>query len=256
MDPFGLIGGLISGGLSFLGGEKNRESQEAYNAQQLQVAQQNLAQQREFAQHGVQWKVDDAKAAGINPLAALGASTTSFSPISLGGEAPKSGEGFSNMGQDLQRAFKAASTAGMREESDNAELRKLQLEKASLENDVLRQEINSKQMRHGRLNGQIGPAMPVAHTITENAPVKGDDVKQKPEDYPATKIVRPFGYPLLAAPALSDGQQFEDRYGDSEIGSTLKFGVNTIADHAYTGYKWVWPKVKSWVGKIPSRAWD
>lgn len=240
MDPFS----LISAGLNFIGGQMNRSSQDAYNAQQYQLAQQNMAQQREFAQHGVQWKVEDAKAAGINPLAALGASTTSFSPVSVGGEAPKPGDSFSGMGQDLQRAFKATSSAAMREESDNSELRKLQLEKASLENDVLRQEVNSRAMRNGRLNAQIGPPMPVARTITENAPVKADENKQKPEEYPGTKIVRPFGYPLLSNPYFGDGQDMENRYGDSEIGSTIKFGVNTIADHAYSGYKWWWPTVR------------
>lgn len=249
MDPFSLGASLLSTGLNFFQGNENRQAQERFNAQQLQIAQQNLAQQREFAQHGVSWKVEDAKAAGINPLAALGAQTTSFSPISLGGEAPKS-EAFSNMGQDLQRAFKAASTAGMREEADNAELRKLNLEKASLENDVLRQEINSKQMRNGRLNAQVGPPLPVARTISENAPVKSDDIKQKAEDYPATKIVRPFGYPLAANPYFGDGQSYEDRYGDSEIGSTIKFGVNTLADHFYSAYKWFpYDRARRWLSR-------
>lgn len=246
MDPFS----LISAGLNFIGGQMNRSSQEEYNRAQLAMAQQNLEQQREFAQHGVAWKVADAKAAGINPLAALGANTTSFSPISLGGEAAKPGDSFSGMGQDLQRAFKASSTAALREESDNAELRKLQLEKASLENDVLRQEVNSKQMRHSRLGGNLGPPMPVARTITTNSPVKDDDIKQKAEDFPATRIVRPFGYPLASNPYFGDGQSYEDRYGDSEIGSTIKWGVNTLADHFYTGYKWFpYAAAKRWLGR-------
>lgn len=39
------------------------------------------ASQREFAQHGVRWRVADAKAAGVHPLYALGASTPSYSPV-------------------------------------------------------------------------------------------------------------------------------------------------------------------------------
>lgn len=240
MDPFS----LVSAGLNLFGGLMNRNSQDNFNAQQLRMAQQNIDQQREFAQHGVQWKVEDARAAGINPLAALGMPSASFSPVSVGGEASKPGDSFANMGQDLQRAFKASSTAAMREESDNSELRKLNLEKASLENDVLRTELASKQMRTSRLNAQVGPPMPVARTISENAPVKSDDIKQKAEDFPATKIGRPFGYPVPHNPWFGDGQSFEDRYGDSEIGSTLKAGVNLLADHAYMGYKWGWPKLK------------
>lgn len=249
MDPFS----LFSAGLSFLGGQMNRSSQDDFNRQQAAIAQQNIAQQREFAQHGIQWKVDDARAAGINPLAALGSQPASFSPVSIGGEAAKPGDSFTNMGQDLQRAFKAASTASMREESDNAELRKLNLEKASLENDVLRNEIASKQMRTSRINAQVGPPMPIARTISENAPVKADDIKQKAEDFPATKIGRPFGYPVPHNPWFGDGQSFEDRYGDSEIGSTLKGAANLLADHAYMGYKWGWPKIRDFYGKYGPR---
>lgn len=227
-DPFSMIGSLVSGALGFFGNKQTNDNQN-------QIAQNNIAMQREFAQHGVQWKVEDAKAAGINPLAALGAPTIGFSPVSVGSEA---GRGLESMGQNLERAFKAASTAGIREEADNSRLRKLELEKASLQNDVLRQELNSREMRSSRLSGQVGPPVPVATTITEKAAVKGDDVKQKAEEYPAVKIVRPFGYPLASNPYFGDGQDFENRYGDSEIGSTVKFGVNTLADHFYSGYKW------------------
>ena len=40
----------------------------------------NRNMQKLFAQRGIQWKVADSKAAGINPLVALGAQTHSFSP--------------------------------------------------------------------------------------------------------------------------------------------------------------------------------
>ena len=35
---------------------------------------------KQFAKRGIQWRVHDAKKAGLHPLAALGAQTTSFSP--------------------------------------------------------------------------------------------------------------------------------------------------------------------------------
>jgi hypothetical protein len=40
----------------------------------------NEANQREFAQMGIQWKVADAKAAGLHPLYALGGSGATYSP--------------------------------------------------------------------------------------------------------------------------------------------------------------------------------
>lgn len=39
-----------------------------------------LAYQREFAQHGIRWRVADAKAAGIHPLAALGSPGAQYQP--------------------------------------------------------------------------------------------------------------------------------------------------------------------------------
>lgn len=252
------IGSLFN---TFSQSDTNRENREAQerinqanlaqarenNAMQAKYAQLNLDQQREFAQQGIRWKVDDAKASGLHPLAALGAQVSSFSPISVGSSsaalesstsvAPKLD--LSDMGQNLSRAEAAGSTAGERTSKLAAEVAKvmgaLSLEKAGLENDLLRTNIAKER-------SQIGPPFPVPlprpgpDRTTSGFAVKDDDIKQKEEDHPQTKIVRPFGYPLKSAPWFNDGQQFEDRYGESEIGSTIKFGVNTLADHIYTGY--------------------
>jgi len=209
----------------------NRESQE-------NIARENIANQREFAQNGIRWKVADAQAAGLHPLAALGAQTSSFSNV-VGSDGLKTD--FSGLGQDIGRAMDAGSTSSERTSRLAGAVEKtataLTLEKSSLENDLLRTQI-------AKQRAQLGPPIPSpvplpqpgpARTVSGEA-VKDDDIKQKFEDYPATGIVRPFGYPLRANPWFSDGQQFEDRYGDSEIGSTIKFAVNTLADHAYTGY--------------------
>lgn len=230
----------IIGGLGKLGdwitGSNNAEKN---NNTQMQIAAQNIANQKEFAQNGIRWKVADAEAAGLHPLAALGAQTSSFSPISVGLESPKSD--FGGMGQDIGRAIDAGSTGSERTSRMQGAVAKvatsLSLEKASLENDLLRTSI-------AKQRAQLGPPIPSPVPMPQSGPdrtvgglaVKEDDLKQKPEDHPQTKIVRPFGYPLQANPWFNDGQQFEDRYGDSEIGSTLKFGVNTLADHIYTGY--------------------
>lgn len=52
------------------------------NAQQAALAQQNIELQRDFAQNGISWRIADAARNGIAPLAALGASTPGFSPVS------------------------------------------------------------------------------------------------------------------------------------------------------------------------------
>ncbi|WMC01499.1 DNA pilot protein [Microvirus D_HF4_371] len=248
------LGGLLGNAMNYFSSQNSQKNQMA-------IAQQNIALQKEFAQNGIQWKVADANAAGIHPLAALGAPTSSFSPVSIGDTSTKFD--FSSMGQDLQRAFQAAQSQETRAENDEAKLRQAAVQKAGLENDILKTELVSRRNRMHQ-GGQLGPPIPLpragpARNLAGIAyDVDQDQIKQKAEDVPATQIVRPFGYPLYAAPAFSDGQQFEDRYGDSEIGSTIKFGINTIADHAYTAYKtypWMSGPSSAARGPKPLRPW-
>lgn len=240
-----MLSALITAGANLLGNLFNKSSQDNYNQQQMQLGQQNMAMQREFAQQGIRWKVADAQAAGLHPLAALGANTASFSPVSVGGSAPQMD--FSSMGQDLSRAAKAMASSQNREEVDNEKGRALALEKAGLENDILRAELASKVNRSSRASGQLGPPMPEIATVPLPRPgprrsfdgmaVSDDELKQKEGDVPAQNYSRPFGYRVDHAPWLSDAQVFEDRYGDSEIGSMAKGAFNLVGDHLYTGYK-------------------
>lgn len=69
-----MLGSLISAGSSIIGsifGSKER-------------AKDRALQQRAMT-HGIRDRVADAKAAGIHPLAALGASTTGYTPVGSGG---------------------------------------------------------------------------------------------------------------------------------------------------------------------------
>lgn len=261
------FGGLLGGAINWWQGNENRDAQREANAaniaaqerinaanlaqarennaMQAKYAQLNLDQQREFAQSGIRWKTADAIAAGLHPLAAMGAQVSSFSPISVGSSSadlraasvsPETLD-LGDMGQNISRAISAGSTAPERLNKMQLAVQKIStaqaLEKGSLENDLLRTTIAKER-------SQIGPPIPLpqpgpTRTVSGHA-VSEDDIKQKAEDFPQTRVVRPFGYPLRANPFFSDGQQFEDRYGDSEIGSSIKFGVNTLADHIYTGY--------------------
>lgn len=261
MEPFSLLAGTaLSSGLKYFSDQSNQANQKEFNAAQLAMAQKNLEQQKEFAQHGISWKVQDAMGAGLHPLAALGAQTSSFSPVSLGGEAVKSNMDFGSMGQDITRALKATANAQERENSDESKARALELENKGLQNDVLRQQLASQIARTGPRSGQVGPPMPLEgnriplprpgpdRTEHLGAAVKDDDIKQKAEDFPQTKVGRPFGYPLYHNPWFGDGQSFEDRYGESEIASTLKWGVNTLADHGYTAYM-RWPEFREWMSR-------
>lgn len=92
-----------------------------------------LAQQREFAQNGVRWRVADAQAAGIHPALAMGASVPSYTPVGLGSGMA---EGLSNAGQDISRAVDATATL-----PEKTAASKLALENMGLQNDLLRAQI-------------------------------------------------------------------------------------------------------------------
>lgn len=134
-----MLGPIISGIASLAGGIIGQNKQE-------QMAEKNIALQKEFAQSGIQWKVEDAKKAGVHPLYALGANTTSFSPVSVGSPLA---EGISRMGQDVSRAMHATSNPMQRT------VMGLTVEKAGLENELLRAQI-------AKLRNQSGPPVPTA----------------------------------------------------------------------------------------------
>lgn len=98
----GPVGGMIGGAVGQ--GIQNRE--EAKREQEKW--DRNVAVQREFAQHGIRWKVEDAKAAGIHPLVALGAQPAQFSGYA--GGSSSTGPDLASMGQDITRAISATST--------------------------------------------------------------------------------------------------------------------------------------------------
>lgn len=124
-----LAGAAISAGTSIYAGNQNAKHQSSLRAQEL-------AHQKEFAQNGIQWKVADAKAAGVHPLFALGASTHSYSPMAIG-NSPVA-EAMASAGQDIGRAVSATASQSGRMSSAMAALG---LERAKLENDLLKTQI-------------------------------------------------------------------------------------------------------------------
>lgn len=146
MDP--LIGGaLISGASSLLGGLFGSSSQERANRRNIQL-------QREFAQNGIQWKVADAKAAGIHPVVALGAQTHSFSPSVVGDTS--FGTGVAQAGQDIGRAIQATRTPEQRVDAYSKTVQDLSLQRMGLENSILAAQLAKVSQP------ATGPAMPSA----------------------------------------------------------------------------------------------
>lgn len=134
--------------------------------------------QKEFAQSGIQWKVEDAKKAGVHPLYALGAQTHSFAPVSTGSTDLASG--ISAAGQDISRAVNATSPQATRLNAFTTAAQTLGLEKASLENDLLRSQI-------AKINQTITPAMP---TPSQRYLVEGQGSTALPSGLVETEAMR------------------------------------------------------------------
>lgn len=92
-----LIAAGIAAAASTAGGVMANQTNRANVDAQTQL-------QREFAQKGIQWKVADAKKAGLHPLFAMGGSTTAYSPMVLGDQV---GPALAEAGQHIARGAQA-----------------------------------------------------------------------------------------------------------------------------------------------------
>lgn len=154
MDPLtsaAIAQAAISGVGSIVGGSMSQAASD-------KAARMNIKYQKEFAKSGIKWRVKDARDAGIHPLYALGAQTTSFSPISVGGS--PMGEAIAQTGQDLGRAVGATMTSNERANTVYTKaLQTLQLQRGGLENEKLAAEIASLK------RSMAGPPFPGANFL-------------------------------------------------------------------------------------------
>lgn len=190
------LGPAISAGASLIGGLMNSKATDKANQQAQQHAAAQMKMQQDFAQHGIKWKVDDARDAGIHPLYALGANTVSYSPVSVGNTPNTSmGNALSAAGQDISRAVSAGTSPAGRVRETAEAMNALQLENAALNNDMLRAQI-------AKLNAQVPPPVPA---------VPGSLKEGKLDDATPLMIGGDKMSPNLG---WSDGQTFEDRWGE------------------------------------------
>lgn len=188
-----MLGSLISAGASLLGGVLGRKSTAKANKE-------NIANQEEFAKNSIRWRVEDAKAAGVHPVYALGAPTMSFAPSSVGDTSMPTA--LAGMGQDIGRAVNATRTG---QEKFDATVRALSVTKMGLENDLLSAQI-------AQINqGGRQPNFPGGATLVEG---QGDVPEVRM--VPPTQIThtREPGGNVQRTQKMSDAEVYESRYGD------------------------------------------
>ena len=133
----GAIGGIASGVAGLISGGQSSASAERLN-------QLNYEHQKEFAQNGIRWKVADAKAAGLHPLAALGASTAQYTPATAIGDSPD-WSFLADAGQSIGRAVDAKRTQQERVEQQQKQdaAFALKAENQQAENELIRAQTES-----------------------------------------------------------------------------------------------------------------
>lgn len=198
------------------------------NHQKQQGQEREIELQKEFAQNGLRWKVEDAKRAGIHPLAALGATGASYSPVGLG-DNDFAAVG-SAVGQDFSRAIDATRTAPERTGAVAAKMEALGLERATLENDLLRAQILD-------ITRPRTPPFPMAGTdyVVAGQPASG---------------VKAAGVNIEKDPGWSDAQVVEDRYGDLV---QMIYGAGVLGADALKHLGDALPAARDTYTKVPTR---
>lgn len=155
----GFAGGLGSGLLGMFG---SKSANEKNNANSLLNWQLNYNAQKEFAQNGIRWKVDDAKNSGIHPLFGLGANGASYTPINTQSYYENEYAGLANslnsMSQDISRAKMAKKTPAEQAIEEAQEQQLYDLNVKQKEADIaLTQAQTSEVLRRSQ---QLPPPMP------------------------------------------------------------------------------------------------
>lgn len=206
----GIASEIIAGNQDAESDRKNRifaeEEGNRQRAFEYRMWSENQAQQEKFAQMGLQWKVQDAIKAGIHPLAALGAQSTSFSPVSVGSSSTSGGFNsrgdstrriggyLADMGQNLTRSLSATRTDAEKE----MDALQVQGAKLNLQNQAMENELKAIELRRIK-SGVGGPG-----TLSRLVPGQGssgfiaqpNEITQSPADAPQTEagVISNYGF--------------------------------------------------------------
>lgn len=237
---FGSIGSALGGIAGSLIGQKVQQG----NQKALIDQQEKL--QKQFAKQGIQWRVADAQKAGIHPLYALGASTSSYTPQQVG--MSTGGGDLAAMGQDILGAVNRGSSRADR--LFNTQQRTLSLERMGLENDLLKAQIANQ-------TSQLSaPALPSQsdHYLIGG---QGDAAGPRVQDIPLRRVASAPGAPHAeggAVPEVGFGRttkgwaptmsrDFKDRAED-DLAAEISWNIRNRLLPESLGGSWSPPPIK------------
>lgn len=177
-----IVPALIAGGAAIVGGMMANRSAKKQQSQMDET-------QREFAQHGIRWKVADAKAAGVHPLFALGqGGTAPYTPSQV----IPNDYGIAEAGSQAASAMNASRNQKQRD--DELALLRMQAT-ASAESDFAQasyyRALASKEMQ------SMAPVSPWPHHIVDQ-----DRWKSTQED--AMQVYNPYSDAIVRRGHLED----------------------------------------------------
>lgn len=176
-NPAVAIGTELAG--DYLGSEAAESANKRSIASNEREAERDRQAQKEFAQMGIRWRVEDAKAAGIHPLAALGSGGASYSPTAVMTSPDMSkADFFQRTGQNVSRAISASLS------SHERTMAALQLEREKKQNQLLDLEILERQKQ------VLSPGSSAGATTQ---PFSGDPVDVN-DDVLAAKVWNALGF--------------------------------------------------------------
>lgn len=162
-----VAGGVVSGAMNLLGGAIS-DSRSAKASQASWKANYNA--QKEFAQNSIQWRVQDAKKAGINPYAVVGGQSVGYTPQDIS-QTQDFATGISRAGNMLGDMLGQLQLATAKED----------LKSKKIDNDIKSVDLLNKQ-----IESQMGQ---VPKTITKV--VKGSDGGLLQTFGDGTQIIKP-----------------------------------------------------------------
>lgn len=206
MPAWQAVGALASGNLA---------SAMLSSDTQKDMSRENIKYQKQFAQHGIRWKVRDAQAAGVHPLFALGAQTHSFQPSYVGGA------DYTGIGTAAAAASNAARSYFEKD------LRKQQVRNMELQNDLLSEQIAMSQVKRDMLSDNSSKTVPTSHLPAKERqrweweqaralmPSKDDPTRiaGPKQGEPVWTLLRPFkSAPALEFPTREWQETFENPF--------------------------------------------
>lgn len=166
MGLLGAVGSVVGGILG------NNAQKDMFN-QSMALSREQLEYQKQLHQNQIQWRVEDAKKAGVHPMAALGLSSMSFSPVSGPSGGGVDYNWLGEAGQNIDRAIQQGKTREERAQAQALQdkLTDIQIRKGEADADLAETEAATARYR---LQRELFPSPPPAEKSTGLIGGQGD----------------------------------------------------------------------------------